>query len=211
MRFDRPVGWPGGAAFAGLCCALLLVACRGQVPDSYLSWTERTFDAVATDTLGEGDRFQLRVAFHDELDNEYVVPSTGEVSFPFIGTVVVGNRTCSQIASEVGERLADGYLRDPTVRCEILELNSLQFVVSGEVEMPGVFPYRNRLTIVEAVAAAQGLTREAAKDRLVVTRRVDGETVEIIVPFQQILNGRAPSLPLWPGDSVFVPSFRLIP
>jgi polysaccharide biosynthesis/export protein len=181
------------------------------VPDDYLEWTSRVFDTVATDTLGEGDRFTVSVAFHDELANAYVVPSTGSVAFPFIGEVVVAGRTCGEVSADVAARLADGYLREPTVRCEIEELNSLQVVVSGEVQGPGVFPYSNRLTIVEVIAAAQGMTREAAKDRVLVTRLVDGEQVEILVPFQQVLNGRAPSLPLWPGDRVFVPTFRLIP
>lgn len=203
----------GGARWGVVTAALAMVlaGCRTPVPDAYLEWTTRVFDTVATDTLGEGDRFTVSVAFHEDLTNAYVVPSTGAVAFPFIGEVEVGGRTCGEISAEVAERLADGYLREPTVRCEIEELNSLQVVVSGEVQGPGVFPYTNRLTIVEVIAAAQGMTREAAKDRVLVTRLVDGEQVEIIVPFQQVLNGRAPSLPLWPGDRVFVPTFRLIP
>lgn len=194
-----------------LAAVFTLSGCRGSVPDDYIAWTERSFDDVATNTLQAGDGFRLEVAFHEDLTQEQTLSSRGTIEFPFIGTVPVAGRSCDVVADEVAERLGAGFLRDPTVRCEITEMNSLQVVVSGEVQAPGVFPYRNNLTIVQAVAAAEGLTSDAAKDRLIVTRIVDGETEEITVPFQQILNGRAPSLPLWPGDSVFVPSFRLIP
>ena len=65
--------------------------------------------------------------------------------------------------------------------------------------------------IVEAVAAAQGLADDAAMDRITVTREIEGESVEIVVPLKQIMNGRAPNFALWPGDIVHVPSFRILP
>ncbi len=55
------------------------------------------------------------------------------------------------------------------------------------------------------------MTQSAADDRLVVSRVVDDETFDIVVPFRQIVNGRAPNFRLWPNDSIFVPSFRLLP
>lgn len=187
------------------------LGCGTSIPEGYLDWTGRHYDGAAANTLDVGDRFSITVAFHDELSADFTVPNSGEIDYQFIGTLSVHERLCEDIAHEIRGRLANGFLSDPTVQCEVLEIRSRQVVVSGEVQSPGVQPYAANLSIVEAIAGAGGLTREAAKDRVIVTRQDDSGLVEIVVPFQQVLSGRVPTLPLWPGDSVFVPSFRLIP
>lgn len=198
-------------AAAVVVVALLVGACRPEIPESYIEWTTRHYDGVAANTLAIGDRFAISVAFHDDMNAEYSVPTSGAIDYHFIGQVPVEDRLCEEIAHEIRDRLANGYLSEPTVQCEVLEMSSRQVVVSGEVDAPGVQPYATNLTIIEAIAGAGGLTREAAKDRLLVSRQTEEGTVEILVPLQQILNGRAPTLPLWPGDSVFVPAYRIIP
>ncbi len=187
------------------------MACRAPVDEEYLQWAQMPYTAEDTGLLGEGDRFSLRVYQEAEMDADYTVSALGVVNFPLIGEVAVINRDCISIEREVTARLADGFLRSPSVSCQILEVNSRTFVVSGEAGNPGVYPFTPRLTLVQAMAMAGGMTNSAAKDRLVITRLVDGEFTEIVVPFQQVLSGRGPDLPVWPNDSIFVPTYRLIP
>jgi polysaccharide export outer membrane protein len=196
------------------CCLFalgLLAACSAPVDDAYARWAQVPYSGVPTDVLGEGDRFSIRVFQEPEMSGEYIVSQGGSIRFPLIGEVHVAGRSCAELEQEIGDRLAEGFLRSPSVSCQVIEVRSLVFVVSGEVASPGVFPFTPNMTVIEAIALAQGLTANAANDRVVVTRIVDGERHEIVVPFQRILNGRAPNLRLWPNDSVFVPSFRLIP
>lgn len=188
-----------------------LTACRAPVDDAYARWATMPYAGTPTDLLGEGDRFEIRVYQEPDMSAQHVVPRSGSIQFPLIGLVRVLGRGCDEIESEVSARLAEGYLRNPSVSCQILEVSSLSFVVSGEVASAGVYPYRADMTIVQAIAMAQGLTANAANDRVIVTRVIDGVTREIVVPFQQVVNGRAPNFVLWPNDSIFVPSFRLIP
>lgn len=196
---------------AALFAVLFVSGCSNPVSSDYVRWTTMPYDGPALDLLGEGDRFSLRVYQEPDMSSEYVVSPTGVIAFPLIGDVDVIARRCPEIEAEIAQRLEDGFLRDPSVSCQVLEVNSLGIVVSGEVASAGLFPYTPNLTIVEAVAVANGLTANAAEDRLIVTREVEGEIQEIVVPFKQIVSGRAPNFRLWPNDSIFVPSYRLIP
>lgn len=197
-----------GLVLAG---AFFLGGCPKPVDSDYLRWASMPYTGAPTDTLGEGDRFELRVYQEPDMSGEHIVSAGGTIQFPLIGEVQVLGRDCASIESDVADRLADGFLRNPSVSCQVLEVRSLAIVVSGEVSAPGVFPFTPNITVVEAIALAQGLTPNAAKDRVVVTRVVDEDTHDIVVPFEQIVNGRAPNFRLWPSDSIFVPAFRLIP
>jgi polysaccharide export outer membrane protein len=170
-----------------------------------------SYDASAFSTLGAGDVFEIRVFRHDNMNTEFTVPASGPVSFPMIGSVEVLGRTCAEVELEVTERLGASILRDPTVTCRLTELNSQAVIVSGEVSSPGRFPYSDSLTVIEALALAQGVSDNASLDRVVVTRNIDGVLTEIVVPVRLITAGRAPNFRLWPDDIVTVPTFRLIP
>lgn len=194
-----------------LVAILGLSACSNPVSPDYVRWANMPYEGPALDLLGEGDRFSIRVYQEPEMSSEFAVSATGVIAFPLIGDVEVIGRRCEDIESEIAERLADGFLRDPSVSCQVIEINSLGIVVSGEVASAGLFPFSANLTIVEAIALANGLTANAAEDRVIVTREMEGEIQEIVVPFKQIVSGRAPNFRLWPNDSIFVPSYRLIP
>lgn len=199
------------AAAAFITLAALLAACSSPVSPDYARWANMPYDGPALDLLGEGDRFSLRVYQEPDMSGEFVVSQGGDIAFPLIGDVTVLARTCADIETEVADRLADGFLRQPSVSCQVEELNSLGIVVSGEVTSAGLFAFSANLTIIEAVAMANGLTANAAEDRVIVSREVDGEMREFVVPFKQVVSGRAPNFRLWPNDSIFVPSYRLIP
>jgi polysaccharide export outer membrane protein len=188
-----------------------LTACSAPVDEAYLRYAQMSFDANVFNQLGVGDVIELRVFRQDDMDGEYSVTQDGLIRFPLIGQVAVLGRSCDDVAEEIENRLSAEYFRDPTVSCQVKELNSLRVVVSGEVKSPGRFPYADSLTVVEAVALAQGLTDNASADRVVITRLIDDIATEIVVPFRQILAGRAPNFRLWPNDIVTVPSFRLLP
>lgn len=190
---------------------LLLCACSATVDDSYLRYASMDYGGSVVGILGPGDRFELRVYREPEMSGEHLVDESGSIGFPLIGQVEVQGHTCADVARDISARLGAAYLRDPSVTCQLLELNSLRVVVGGEVRSPGRFAYTSSLTVMEAVALAQGLTDNASEDRIVVTRDIDGVSTEITVPLKLIVSGRAPNFRLWPGDIVTVPAFRLLP
>lgn len=81
--------------------------------------------------------------------------------------------------------------------------------VVGEVQQPGAFPINGSagLTVLRAIALAQGFGSRAAKGRTVIIRTgEDGERRQVPVDVGDILSGKAPDVELEAQDVVFVPS-----
>lgn len=193
-----------------LCVVGFASACGTRISSDYLAHSLDSFQGEFSTALGPGDRFEVRVFREEELSGEYSVSSRGIVGFPLVGSFEVAGLSCEDVEEILVERLGDGLIHEPSVQCRIVEQRSLQVLVVGSVSSPRSIPYSDSLTIVEAIALAGGLSQNASEDRAIVTRRVDGEMVEIEVPLRLVMSGRAPNLRLWPNDLVFVPAYRFL-
>ena len=80
--------------------------------------------------------------------------------------------------------------------------------VVGEVKRPGGFVLKNqeKMSVLQAVALANGLSRRAAKGSARIIRRFeDGSKQEIPVNLARILKGKEPDMILAANDILFVP------
>jgi len=83
--------------------------------------------------------------------------------------------------------------------------------VAGQVNRPGGFqiPTGPPLTVLQALAMAEGLARTAAADRTVIVRQAeDGSREEIPIHLDKMLNGEVAPPHLRPRDVLFVPNNR---
>jgi polysaccharide biosynthesis/export protein len=83
--------------------------------------------------------------------------------------------------------------------------------VAGQVNRPGGFqiPTGPPLTVLQALAMAEGLGRTAAADRTVIVRQAeDGSREEIPIHLDKMLDGEVAPPPLRPRDVLFVPNNR---
>ena len=80
--------------------------------------------------------------------------------------------------------------------------------VVGDVNKPGGFLIENndRLTVMQAIALAQGTNRTASLNHAKLIRKGDSGRQEVPVPLSKILDAKAPDLLLADGDILFVPS-----
>jgi polysaccharide export outer membrane protein len=79
--------------------------------------------------------------------------------------------------------------------------------VVGDVGKPGGFVMENsEMTVLQAVAMAQGPGQDAKLNSAKLIRRVSGELQEIPIPLKEILAAKSPDLNLQPEDIVFVPN-----
>jgi len=104
---------------------------------------------------------------------------SGQVSFP-------GGRSEERDLSPVETALREGYLKDPHVSVEVLTYRP--FYILGEVQKPGEYPFTNGLTVMNAVATANGFTYRANKKRVFIKRAESADEVEYqagIRPFFQ--------------------------
>lgn len=196
----------------GLAVALVLISfatgcAHERVDPAYLALVEQQEkqEAPVAGSLGPSDKFEIRVHEEKELSGEYTVSSDGTINYPHIGRIEVDGMTCGQVERRITEGLSDGYLRNPSVSCSILEYNSKKIFVFGEVKKPGSYPYKTNLTIVDAFALAEGFSERANSNDTKLTRTLNGVEVQVRVPMQEIVEGRRKNLKLLPGDIVFVP------
>jgi protein involved in polysaccharide export with SLBB domain len=121
--------------------------------------------------LGAADKIRVNVFGEEALTGEFIVGGSGRVSLPLIGEVQAAGLTISQFQTEIANALMQGYIKEPRVSAEVL--NYRPFYILGEVNKPGEYPYTNNLTVLNAVATAEGFTYRA-NTRQVYIKRADG-------------------------------------
>jgi len=78
--------------------------------------------------------------------------------------------------------------------------------VVGDVRLPGGFVMENsQLTVLQAIAMAQGTNNTAKLDKAALIRKSLGGPQQIPIPLLQIMSAKAPDITLQPDDIVFVP------
>lgn len=145
--------------------------------------------------LGAGDKVRITVFGEPNLSGEYEIDGTGLVAFPLIGEVKAAGGTARDLEQGVKGKLRDGYLKNPVVSIEILSYRP--FFILGEVKRPGSYPYKNGLTVLNAVALAGGYTYRAKQSRWLITRTGKKEWQE-----KEIEKG---DFAVLPGDTIVVP------
>lgn len=125
-------------------------------------------------TMGSGDKIKVTVFGQANMSGEFAVAGDGTVSLPFIGTIRAGGLTVRQLEQEIVNRLQPDYLKNPRVSVEVL--NFRPFDIIGEVQKPGSYPYRDGMTVINAIAMAGGFTYRA-KEKEFRIKRANG-TVE---------------------------------
>ena len=144
--------------------------------------------------VGAGDKLRIIVFGQTDLGGEYQLDGSGVISLPLIGQVQVRDKTVRELETAIADRLRDGYLSDPRVSAEVL--NFRPFYILGEVNRPGEYPFTDGLTVMKAVATAQGYTYRANQKRVFIKRAHESE--EKAYP----LTG---ATTVGPGDTIRIP------
>jgi polysaccharide export outer membrane protein len=132
-------------------------------------------EEALTYRLGPGDKLYIITFDETQLTGNFFVGANGMVSLPWIGDVPAVGRTESQLRDDIQARLKDGYIKDPQVSVQVLVFRP--FYILGEVNKPGEYPYVSGLTVMSAVATAQGFTYRANKHTVWIKR--PGQNAEI--------------------------------
>jgi polysaccharide export outer membrane protein len=155
--------------------------------------------------LGREDVIAVEVWKDPALSAKVPVRPDGRITLPMIGEIEAEGRTTEDLRKEITDRLSP-MVEHPVVSVMVQEINAARFYVLGEVAHPGAYPVRGRLTLVQALAMAGGPTEFANERRVTLIRpSADGKEQRYRVDARDILSGRAPSLPLYAGDTIFVP------
>jgi polysaccharide export outer membrane protein len=79
------------------------------------------------------------------------------------------------------------------------------FYIQAEVRKPGKYEIHPGLTLLQAIAVAEGLTDWADKTDIVVIRKQAGKESRQTLNLKKIERQKAPDMPLVAGDIIIVP------
>ncbi|MGE0596543.1 MAG: polysaccharide biosynthesis/export family protein [Hyphomonadaceae bacterium] len=170
---------------AGLL-ASLASACAGTIPSGEPDALEaREYQ------LGAGDQLRITVFGESDLTGQYQINPQGDIAFPLIGNVTAGGKTLGELAAAITTALQQDYVRQPNVSVEVL--NYRPFFILGEVRTPGTYPFSANLTVLNAVATAQGFTYRADRSRVYIKHAWEDE---------ERVYRLTTTTPVQPGDTV---------
>jgi polysaccharide export outer membrane protein len=194
-----------------LCLTGLLAACATGGSTSAPPKPNTESQAVNTYLIGVDDQLQITVWHNPDLSVSVPVRPDGKITVPLIGDVVAGGRTPEQVSTDISGKL-QSFVRDPQVAVILTALRSHEYLsrvrVTGAVRTPISVPYRQGMTVLDAVLAAGGTTEFAAPDRTELYRTTDaGATTAYAVRLEKILQqgDLANNYPVQPGDVITVP------
>ena len=154
--------------------------------------------------IGIEDVLQISVWGEPDLTMSVVVRPDGRVSFPLIDDIDVAGRTPQEVRDEVAKRLAE-FVREPAVTVIVEEINSFRVYVLGEVNQQGALNFKSPTRLLQAVAAAGGLT-EFSRKKIVLLREERGQERRITIDYKRLMAGESaePNRLLRPGDTLLV-------
>jgi polysaccharide export outer membrane protein len=189
--------------------SLLLAGCA-STGDLSAGAPPAAISAAPDYLIGVDDMVQVSVWRNPELGITAPVRPDGKISVPLVGDVMAGGRTPDAVAKDLQEKLAT-YVREPQVTVILTELRSHEYLsrvrVTGAVHQPVSIPYRQGMTVLDAVLAAGGITEFAAADRSSL-HRVSGDTAQNYgVQLDHILKqgDLSTNYKVAPGDVITVP------
>jgi len=165
--------------------------------------------AVAPDyIIGPGDTLQVFVWRNPELTVTVPVRPDGKISTPLVEDMVAVGKTAPQLARDM-EGVLGEYVRSPKVNIIVTVAASAFSLVKvvGQVAHPQALPYREGMTVLDAVLEVGGLGQFASGNRARVVRTVNGKETVIHVKLADLMNSGATNenIPLKAGDVVVVP------
>ena len=165
----------------------------GAIPPFSTQGQAAAYEFGAGYRVGAGDRLSIRVVGETDLTGEFIVDATGVMSMPYVQSVPVAGLNTGQIERLIERKLKAGYLRDPKVSVQAINLRP--FYIMGEVTTGGSFPYQPGITVQNAIAIAGGYGTRADKGVVLITRKSANGTITFKVPV---------TTQVYPGDIVFV-------
>lgn len=189
---------------------LLLAACASGPRPGDAPTVNPQAQAVEAYRIGVDDSVRVAVWQNPDLNVTVPVRPDGKISVPLVGDVEAGGKTPEEVSAEIRTRL-EAYVRNPQVTVIVDQLRSHEYLsrvrVTGAVRTPISVPYRQGMTVLDAVLAAGGTNEFAAADRTELYRKDGASTKAYAVRLDRILQKGelGTNYDVQPGDVITVP------
>ena len=157
----------------------LLAACG---PTDNPSGVAAVLPAPTAETGGLGvQRTQYRISRQDTLDvSVYQVPDlnrtvevdgAGMINLPLLGGVAAVGKTVRELERDISARLGARYLKSPQVSVSVKDAVGQRATIDGAVKKTGINQVKGDMTLLRALAEAQGFTETADPSAVMVFRQ----------------------------------------
>lgn len=158
--------------------------------------------------IGPGDTLQIQVWRNPELSANVPVRPDGKVTAPLIEDLPAMGKNPTQLAREI-ETLLKKYIQDPVVTVIVTGFvgpQSEQVRIVGSATRPAALPYRQNMTVLDAMIAVGGITEFASGNRAVLVRAAEGNKQYNLRLKDLLKRGDvSANVDLRPGDVVIIP------
>ena len=163
-----------------------------------------TSDPARPYLIGPFDRLKVDVFGVPELSTaEIQADASGRISVPLAGEIEAAGKSPGEVAAVSEDRLLR-YTRQPAVAVNLLETVSQVVTVDGEVRKPGLYPVMGQMTLMRAVARAEGLSEMARPTEVVIFRSVEGQKYAGLYDLRAIRRGVYEDPEVFANDVVVV-------
>lgn len=173
----------------------LSIVVRSKLPELSVPFN---MDMGLYDVSGKGEQKVPQGAIKNYLVNE-----TGTINFPILGDLHVEGLTLEEIKNKVYQEIErENLINNPLVHVELL---NLRINVMGEVRNQRLVEVPDgRITLLDALSEAGGLTVNGAADKVVVIREEGGERKIIYNDLESSDLFASPAYYLQQNDVVYV-------
>jgi len=149
------------ASLFGAAILAVAMGLSGCASDGPIRGSAQALQTAQTDSyrLGTGDKLHIGVFGENNLTGDYTIAPDGTIGFPLVGNIRAAGLTIPELQQAVTNSLANRYVQNPRVTVDASSLRP--FYILGEVNKPGQYSYVPDLTLLAAVATAQGFTYRA--------------------------------------------------
>lgn len=109
--------------------------------------------------VGPGDLLAVTVFGVPELTQTPRVSNSGKIRLARVGVFDVYKKTAKEVEALIAAALASkGLVNDPWVQVQVTQFRSSTVYVLGEVQQPGQYAITSRMSVLDLVSMAEGLT-----------------------------------------------------
>jgi polysaccharide biosynthesis/export protein len=194
------------------------VAAAQNRPSGAIDYTVASVANLPAQKISANDLIGVAVYNAPELTRTFRVGEDGTIGLPMITERIKAEGLLpSELEAKISGALKTGeILVEPVVTVTILEYNSRTVSVMGAVKRPVTFQAIGRVTVLDALARAEGLTADAGPDILLNRLQpAAGNTPAMLtqrIPVRQLIDAADPAVNfiLVGGEEIRVPEARKI-
>ena len=156
--------------------------------------------------IGAGDVLQISVWKEPEASASVVVRPDGKITLPLLKEVQVAGMTPTDVEKLITEGLSKT-ITEPDVTVIVGGINSKKIYAIGAIKREGPIAYTYKMSIMQAISEAGGLTDYAKRKKIYILRTENGVERRLVFDYDAALKGERTDLnvALLPGDTLVVP------